>query len=70
MKAVSPQRQSQIRSLTKNEATTMRQRLCIQPLALSWRMAASTNGMPVRPKRQASNQGRWLSQGNWRHWGR
>ena len=48
----------------------MRQRLCIQPLALSWRMAASTNGMPVRPKRQASNQGRSLSQGNWRHWGR
>jgi len=35
MKARSPQRQSMIRSLTRKEATIMRQRLCIQPLALS-----------------------------------
>ena len=47
MKARSPQRQSQIRSFTRYEATIMRQRLCIQPVWFSWRMAASMIGMPV-----------------------
>ena len=70
MKAASPQRQSQIRSFTRKEATIMRQRLCIQPLSFSWRMAASMIGMPVRPSRQASNQPLSLSQGKARHWGR
>ena len=47
MKARSPQRQSQIRSFTRYEATIMRQRLCIHPVWFSWRMAASMIGMPV-----------------------
>ena len=34
----------------------MRARLCIQPVAASWRMAASTTGKPVRPSRQARDE--------------
>ena len=37
-------RQSIPRSFTRNEATIMRRRLCMQPLAFSSRMAASTMG--------------------------
>ena len=48
----------------------MRQRLCIQPLALSWRMAASMIGRPVSPCSQAASRAGSFSQGKWRHWGR
>ena len=48
----------------------MRQRLCIQPLWISWRMAASMIGKPVRPSCQAASRCGSFSQGKWRHWGR
>ncbi|KGD34876.1 deoxyribodipyrimidine photo-lyase type I domain protein [Burkholderia pseudomallei] len=40
----SPARQSISKCLTRNEAHTIRTRLCIQPVAQSSRMPASTNG--------------------------
>ena len=35
-------------------AVNMRKRFCIQPVCLSWRMAASIIGNPVRPSHHAS----------------
>ena len=56
MKWRSPSRQSCWRSLVRNEPTIIRARLCIQPVAASWRIAASTTGKPVRPSRQAASE--------------
>ena len=44
MKCASPTRQSTPRCFVRNEATIIRARLCIQPVARSWRIAASTIG--------------------------
>ena len=44
MKWASPRRQSIRRSLARKLAAIIRARLCIQPLAASWRIAASTTG--------------------------
>ena len=44
MNCASPTRQSISRSLVRNDAAIMRARLCIQPVAASWRIAASTIG--------------------------
>ena len=43
------------RSLTRNDATIIRTRLCMKPVSASWRMPASTIGKPVRPAFHASN---------------
>ena len=50
--AVGPRRAKEI---MEKVATTIRVRLCIQPSARSWRIAASTIGYPVIPSHQAWN---------------
>ncbi len=40
----SPSCQLMSRSLTRNDAEIIRARLCIQPVAANWRIAASTTG--------------------------
>lgn len=45
----SPSRQSISKCLVRNDAVTMRTRLCIQPVCQSSRMPASTSGYPVFP---------------------
>ena len=54
MKCRAPCGHHTCRSLTRKLAVTIRTRLCIQPVAASWRIPASTNGNPVRPARHAS----------------
>jgi hypothetical protein len=41
--------------LVRKEAVIIRVRLCMKPSVASWRMAASTTGMPVCPARHASS---------------
>ena len=55
MKCRAPCCHSRCRSLTRKLATIIRTRLCIQPVARSCRMPASTIGKPVRPSCQASS---------------
>ncbi len=55
MKCRAPCVHSMCRSLTRNDATIIRTRLCIQPWPSSWRIPASTIGKPVRPAHHASN---------------
>ncbi len=54
MKYRAPRVHSWCRSLTRKLAVIIRIRLCIQPWASSWRIAASTTGNPVRPAAQAA----------------
>jgi len=56
MKCSAPRCQCTCRSLTRNDATIMRTRLCIQPSARSCRIPASTSGYPVRPAAQAATR--------------
>ncbi len=57
--------------MVRKLATIMRNRLCIQPVALSWRMAASTIGKPVSPRCRAcraassARQRPYLSSSKW-----
>ena len=44
MKCASPMRQSTSRSLVRNDAVSIRARLCIQPVFANWRIAASITG--------------------------
>lgn len=62
MKYRSPMRQSIRRSLARKQAVVMRARLCMKPVWLSCRIAASTKGYPVLPLHQASKRGREYSQ--------
>ena len=66
MKCRAPCCHSRCRSLTRKLATIIRTRLCIQPVARSWRMPASTIGNPVRPSFQASRAAHPARRTAWR----
>lgn len=51
---LSPILRSSNRSFARNEATIMRQRLCMYTIWFIWSMAASTIGRPVRPSHYSS----------------
>ena len=55
LEVAAPSRQSRPRSLTRNEATIMRARLCIQPSRRSWRMPGVDDRVAGRPSFHASS---------------
>ena len=57
-KCASPSRQSRCRSLVRNEPTTSRARLCIQPVARELAHPGVDERKPVRPSRQAASSSR------------